>query len=128
MSRSKTTAVKKTAKRTAAKAAKSSSAGAARKRRFRPGTVALRAIHRYQRGTQFLMRKAPFQRLVRGVATNHKEGLRWQASALAALQEATEAFVVSLLSDGNLCALHAHRVTLMAKDVHLAQRLRGERQ
>lgn len=134
MSRTKTTAVKKTApkKSTGAKKAKkaasgATSSGASRKFRFRPGTVALRSIKKYQKGTELLMRKAPFQRLVRELATSHKENLRWQASAVAALQEATEAYVIGLLSDSNLCALHARRVTVMSRDVQLARRLRGER-
>ena len=124
MSRTKTTAVKKTSKKSEGKKAKS---GAARKFRWRPGTVALRQIKKFQKTTDLLMRKAPFQRLVRELATGHKEGLRWQASAVAALQEATEAYVTGLLSDSNLCALHAKRVTLMARDLQLARRLRGER-
>ena len=77
--------------------------------------------------TATLLRKAPFQRLVREIATSGKDGLRWQASALQALQEATESFVTGLLSDANLCALHAKRVTLLARDLQLARRLRGER-
>ena len=128
MSRTKTTAVAKTAKKSGGKRAKAAGAsGAAKKRRWRPGTVALRAIKKYQKSTNLLMRKAPFQRLVRELATSHKENLRWAASAVAAVQEATEAYVVGLLSDANLCVLHAKRVTLMVRDVHLARRLRGER-
>ena len=73
------------------------------------------------------MRKAPFQRMVRELASGHKEGLRWAASAVAALQEATEGYAVGLLSDANLLALHAKRVTAMSKDLQLARRLRGER-
>jgi histone H3 len=73
------------------------------------------------------MRKAPFQRLVREIATKHKDGLRFAASALAALQESTESYVISLLADANLCSLHAKRVTAMPSDLHLARRLRGER-
>ena len=127
MSRTKTTAVSKTAKKSGAKAAKKTKAPGAKKFRWRPGTVALRQIKKFQKSTNLLMRKAPFQRLVRELASGHKEGLRWQASAVAALQEATEAYVTGLLSDSNLCALHAKRVTLMARDLQLARRLRGER-
>ena len=117
----------KKAEKKAKKAASASATGVKRSHRFRPGTVALREIRRFQRGTDLLLRKAPFQRLVREVATSHKEGLRFQASAVAAVQEATEAYVVSLLSDTNLCALHTRRVTIMPRDVQLARRLRGER-
>ena len=127
MSKTKTTAVSKTAKKSGAKSAKKARAPGAKKFRWRPGTVALRQIKKYQKSTNLLMRKAPFQRLVRELASGHKEGLRWQASAVAALQESTEAYITGLLSDSNLCALHAKRVTLMSRDVQLARRLRGER-
>ena len=123
MSRTKTTAVAKSEK----KAGKKAKAPGARKFRWRPGTVALRQIRKYQKSTALLMRKAPFQRLVRELATNQKAGLRWSANAVAALQESTESYVTGLLSDSNLCALHAKRVTLMARDLQLARRLRGER-
>ena len=124
--RSKKVIAPKSAKK-AKKAASASGAAVSKSRRFRPGTVALREIRRFQRGTELLLRKAPFQRLVREIATSHKEGLRFQASAVAAIQEATESYVVSLLSDTNLCALHTRRVTIMPRDVQLARRLRGER-
>lgn len=133
MARTKDTAVKKSTKKASKKVGKkkstksSNSSGVKKTHRFRPGTVALREIRRYQKGTELLLRKAPFQRLVREVAAAHKDGLRFQASAVAAIQEATESYVVSLLSDTNLCALHARRVTIMPRDVHLARRLRGER-
>jgi histone H3 len=95
--------------------------------RWRPGTVALREVRKLQKGTSTLIAKAPFSRLVREVADTHKAGLRFQASAVAAIQEATEAFVISLLSDANLSALHAGRVTAMPRDLQLVRRLRGER-
>ena len=98
-----------------------------RPHRFRPGTVALREIRRYQKSTELLIRKLPFQRLVREIAQEFKTDLRFQASAIAALQEASEAYVVNLFEDGNLCAIHAKRVTLMPKDIQLARRIRGER-
>jgi len=110
-----------------AKKAASSATGVKRVHRWRPGTVALREIRKYQKGTELLLRKAPFQRLVRELATTQKDGLRFQASAVAAIQEATESYVVSLLSDTNLCAVHAKRVTIMGRDLQLARRLRGER-
>ncbi len=127
MSRTKTTAVAKSAKAEGKKAKTPKAPGAKRSFRWRPGTVALRQIKRYQKSTELLMRKAPFQRLVRELATGHKDGLRWAASAVAALQEATEGFLVSWLSDANLLVLHAKRVTLTTKDLQLARRLRGER-
>jgi histone H3 len=96
-----------------------------RPHRFRPGTVALREIRRYQKGTDLLLRKAPFQRLVREITQDLKSDLRFQSSALAALQEAAEAFLIGLFTDTNLCAIHAKRVTIMPKDLQLAQRIRG---
>ncbi|KNH04236.1 histone H3 [Perkinsela sp. CCAP 1560/4] len=95
--------------------------------RFRPGTVALRDIRRYQRGTDLLLRKLPFQRIVREIAMAGKDGLRFQASAVLAMQEATEAHLVNLFADTCLCAIHGRRVTIMPKDIQLARRLRGER-
>lgn len=71
------------------------------------------------------MRKLPFNRLVREIATDFKVDLRFQATAILALQEAAEQYVVSLFEDANLCALHAKRVTLMQKDLQLARRIRG---
>merc|ERR1712025_1145119 len=96
-------------------------------RRFRPGTVALREIRRYQKSTELLIRKLPFQRLVREIAQEFKSDLRFQGSVIMALQEATEAYIVSLFEDTNLCAIHVKRVTIMPKDIQLARRIRGER-
>ena len=95
--------------------------------RYRPGTVALREIRRYQKSTELLIRKLPFQRLVREIAQEFKTDLRFQSTAILALQEASEAYLVGLFEDTNLCAIHAKRVTIMPKDVQLARRLRGER-
>ena len=110
-----------------AKKSASGSSGMKKSFRWRPGTVALREVRKMQKSTDSLIAKAPFSRLVREVAESHKAGLRFQASAVAALQEATEAFVVSLLSDSNVVALHANRVTAMPRDLQLVRRLRGER-
>ena len=93
--------------------------------RYRPGTVALREIRKYQKSTELLIRKLPFQRLVREVAQEFKSDLRFQSSAVIALQEASESYLVSLFEDTNLCAIHAKRVTIMAKDMQLARRIRG---
>ena len=98
-----------------------------KKRRFRPGTKALRDIRRYQKSTELLIKRAPFQRLVREVAQDFKTDLRFQASAVMALQESCEAYLVGLFEDTNLCAIHAKRVTIMPKDMQLARRIRGER-
>jgi histone H3 len=100
-------------------------------RRYRPGALALQEIRKYQSSTELLIRKAPFQRLVREVADEIRglsaEPLRFQGSAVLALQEAAEAYLVGLFEDTNLCAIHAKRVTIMPKDMALARRIRGER-
>ncbi|NBS71459.1 hypothetical protein EBT31_21495 [bacterium] len=94
--------------------------------RYRPGTVALREIRRYQRSTELLIRKLPFSRLTREITNNvAPEPFRWTPDGLLALQEATEDFIVHLLEDCNLCAIHAKRVTIMPKDMQLARRIRG---
>ncbi|KAK5309113.1 histone H3.1 [Exophiala xenobiotica] len=96
-------------------------------RRYKPGTVALREIRRYQRTTDLLIRKLPFQRLVREIAQGFRSDLRFQSSAIGALQEATEAYLCSFFEDTNLCAIHAKRVTIQPKDLQLARRLHQER-
>ncbi|KAF1933719.1 histone H3 [Didymella exigua CBS 183.55] len=99
-----------------------------RTKRYKPGTVALREIKRYQKTTDLLLLKLPFQRLVREIAqgVSGDDGPnRWQSQALVALQEATEAFLVNLFHDANLCAIHAKRVTIQQKDIQLARRLRA---
>eukprot|EP00698_Gefionella_okellyi_P012728 TRINITY_DN3446_c0_g1_i1.p1 TRINITY_DN3446_c0_g1~~TRINITY_DN3446_c0_g1_i1.p1 ORF type:complete len:159 (-),score=15.57 TRINITY_DN3446_c0_g1_i1:362-775(-) len=103
-------------------------AGITKPHRFRPGTVALREIRKFQRTTDLLLRKLPFARLVREICQQFysaADQLRWQAEALLALQEAAEAYLVHLFEDGNLCAIHGKRVTIMVKDIQLARRLRG---
>ncbi|CAN6625180.1 histone H3 [Trichomonascus vanleenenianus] len=98
-----------------------------KKRRYRPGTVALREIRQYQKTTDLLLRKLPFARLVREICNSfyHDLELRWQSVAILALQEAAEAFLVHLFEDTNLLAIHAKRVTIMQKDMQLARRIRG---
>ncbi|EIM88115.1 histone-fold-containing protein [Stereum hirsutum FP-91666 SS1] len=104
-----------------------------KKKRFRPGTVALREIRKYQKSTDLLLRRLPFSRVVREIALDMTTdlnqygdaGLRWQSTAIMALQEAAEAYLVHLFEDANLCAIHAKRVTIMTRDIELARRLRG---
>jgi histone H3 len=117
------------------------SGGVKKPHRFRPGTVALREIRKFQKSTELLLRKVsrllsslhifahslPFQRLVREIAQDFKTDLRFQSTAVMALQEAAEAYLIGLFEDTNLCAIHAKRVTIMPKDIHLARRIRGER-
>ncbi|KAG7557141.1 histone H3/CENP-A [Arabidopsis suecica] len=116
-------------KQLATKAARKSApttGGVKKPHRYRPGTVALREIRKYQKSTELLIRKLPFQRLVREIAQDFKTDLRFQSHAVLALQEAAEAYLVGLFEDTNLCAIHAKRVTIMPKDVQLARRIRGE--
>jgi len=135
MARTKQTARKSTGgkaprKQLATKAARKSApatGGVKKPHRYRPGTVALREIRKYQKSTELLIRKLPFQRLVREIAQDFKTDLRFQSSAILALQEASEAYLVGLFEDTNLCAIHAKRVTIMPKDIQLARRIRGER-
>ncbi|OJD16600.1 histone H3-like centromeric protein cse-4 [Emergomyces pasteurianus Ep9510] len=101
-----------------------------RRHRYKPGTLALKEIRRYQKSWDLLLLKLPFARLVREVAVDLLpagvgEELRWQSQAIMALQEATEAFLIHLFEDTNLCAIHAKRVTIMQKDIQLARRIRG---
>ena len=134
MARTKTTArkssagVKKPRKHYSKTAKKSVSktGGIKKPHRFRPGTVVQREIRRYQKSTEMLIRKLPFQRLVKGIAHDIKARTRFQASAVLALQESSEAYLVGLFEDTNLCAVHGKRVTIMQKDVVLARRIRGE--
>jgi histone H3 len=98
-----------------------------KKHRYRPGTVALREIRKYQKSTELLFRKMPFQRLVREIAQDFRSYLRFQSSAILALQEASEAYITGLFEDTNLVAIHAKRVTIFPKDMQLARRIRGER-
>jgi histone H3 len=113
--------------RAAARKSAPSTGGVKKPHRFRPGTVALREIRRYQKSTELLIRKLPFQRLVREVAQDFKVNLRFQSHAIMALQEASEAYLTALFEDTNLCAVHARRVTIMPHDMQLARRIRGER-
>ena len=134
MARTKQTARKSTGGKCprtalASKAARKSvpaTGGVKKARRFRPGTVALREIRKYQKSTKLLLRKLPFQRLVREVADEFMSDLRMNSHALAAIQEASEAYLTNLFEDANLCAIHAKRVTIMPKDMQLARRIRGE--
>ncbi|CAG9832615.1 unnamed protein product [Diabrotica balteata] len=89
---------------------------------YRPGTVVLREIRRYQKTNELLIRKLTFQRLVREIAQDFKTDLRFQCSAVMALQEASEAYLVNLFVDTNVCAIHAKRINIMPKNIQLARR------
>nr|AOR06534.1 centromere histone H3 variant 1 [Luzula elegans] len=99
-----------------------------KKHRYRPGTVALKQIRKFQRSTELLVPKTPFARLVREITEQYSNDVnRWQAEALVALQEAAEAYIVNLMEDANLLAIHAKRVTIMQKDIQLARRISGHK-
>ena len=97
-----------------------------KKRRFRPGTVALREIHQYQTSTELLIR-TPFQQVIYEIMWDIRNDLRIQAAEIKGLQEAAEAYLVGLFEDSNLCAIHAKWVTIMPRDVQLARRICRER-
>jgi histone H3 len=135
MARTKQTARKSTGgkparKQLATKAARKSTrpatGGVKKPHRYRPGTVALREIRRYQKNVDLLIRKLPFQRLVREIAQDWKSDLRFQGSAVLAIQEATEHYLTCFNEDTNIAALHAKRVTIMPKDMQLVRRIRQD--
>ena len=97
--------------------------------------VALREIRRYQKSTECLIKRSPFQKLIREISQEYRvcpDGpgarsiqVRFQSTAIAALQQAAENFIVGLFEDVNL-AVHSKRVTVMPRDVWLALRIRGD--
>ena len=132
MARTKQTARKSTGGKTShsvgTKAPSKATAGGVRKpHRYRPGTVAIREIRRYQKSADLLIRKLPFQRLVRELSQDFMTDLRWTGPAILALQEASENYLVGLFEDTQLAAIHTKRVSIKADDMQLARRIRGER-
>ena len=103
---------------------KVSTGGVKKPHRYRPSTVALREICKYQRSTDLLCRRLSVARLIREITQDFKVGLRFQATALLAIQEAMEAWLICLMEDMNLCAIHAKRVTIGPKDLSLVCRIR----
>ncbi|KAF1746065.1 hypothetical protein GCK72_022517 [Caenorhabditis remanei] len=101
--------------------------GTMRPVRFRPGTIALREIRRYQKSTDFLIRKAQFQRLIKQIVQDLNVEFRFQSAGIEALRCGAESYLVELFADTNLCAIHAKRITIMPKDIQLARRIRGEK-
>ena len=97
-----------------------------RRGQFRPGVMALREIRHYQKSSALIIRKLPFQRLVREIAQDFKIDLCFQATAILCLQEAAEAYLIGLFEDTNLCTIHTKRVTITPTDLQLARRIRGE--
>ena len=124
MVRTKITARKEIGDGKSVRSKKSSKGSARRKRRFRPGTVALREIRKYQKSTKLLIRKIPFQRLVREIVYKMKDkDFKFQSTALLALQEASEEFLVNMFDQCNHIAIHGKRTTVMVKDIRLWKRL-----
>jgi histone H3 len=95
--------------------------------RWHPGTVALREIQKFQKNTDLLIRKAPFQCLVKEIlqANSKNSDMRMQSTALLALQEATEYFKVDVLSNTNFVAMQGNQVTIKSKDLALACHIQG---
>jgi histone H3 len=94
-----------------------------RPRRFK--SKQLREIRKYQSTAELLLPRAPFQRLVREIAQAKQSDIKFRPSALEALQEASEAFIIGMMEDGLLCTVHAQRVALMRRHLELAERIRG---
>ena len=91
-----------------------------KKRRIQRGMQVLKEIQKYQKGADLLIQMLSFQRLVREITQKRREGIKFQSAAVLALQEAGEAFLVGLLEQANLCAIHVKQVTIMLKDIQLA--------
>ena len=93
-------------------------------RRRRPGIASLMEIRYYQKHVELLIPLLAFSRLVREVATEvSSKNFRFQSAAIKALQEESEAYLIGLLEDSQLCTIHAKHVTLMPKDMKLARQL-----
>ncbi|CAG9320669.1 unnamed protein product [Blepharisma stoltei] len=132
MARTKQTARKTTSARKTPKKHLANKAAEIKPRGVKPPNrllkiPALIEIYKYQKGTELLVRKHPFQRLVREIAQEYKTDLRFQSSAVLALQEAAESYHIGLFGDSNFCAIHGKRVTIMPRDMQLVRRIRGER-
>ena len=97
-----------------------------KQRKVQRGMQALKEIQKYQKGADFLIRRVLFLRLVKEIMQKRREGLKLQSSAVLALQEAGVAFLVGLMEQANLCAIHTKRVTIMPRDIQLARRIWGD--
>ena len=97
-----------------------------KQRKIQRGMQSLKEIQKYQKGADLLIRRIPFQRLVREIVQKRGEGLKLQSLAVLALQEAGEAFIVGFMEQAYLCTIHAKQVTIMPRDIQLACRIRGD--
>ena len=82
-------------------------------------------IRKYQRSTDLLLRRLPFARVVKEITRKYHHSMRWRVDAIEALQVSCEDYIVNLMEDANLCAIHGKRVTIMPRDIRLARRIRG---
>jgi len=98
-----------------------------RKIRYKPGLKVLSEIRKFQKSTDLLIHRLPFTRLVKEITLKFHHSLQWQNIALEAIQHAAEDYLIGLMEDANLSALHAKRVTIMPKDIRLARRIRGHK-
>ena len=102
---------------------KTPTGGIKKPHRYQPGLLALREIRIYQQSSVCLIRRTPFNKLIKEISQEYRVcpdrpgtpsvQVRFQSTALAALQEAAENFIVGLFEDVNLLAVHARRVTVM---------------
>lgn len=99
--------------------------GKAVETRYRPGPVP--GMRKYQKSNDLILKKLPFERLVREIGQEVSAGCRFQSTAVLALQEAAEAVLISLFEDSALIALKSRRLKVMPRDLHLAIRIRGDR-
>ncbi len=99
----------------------------AKLRRWRPGTLALKEIRKYQKSTNLVISKAAMERTIRELCDEYVKDIRWSNAAVMAIHHATENYCTKLFEDVNICAIHAKRETIMPKDIQLARRIRGER-
>jgi histone H3 len=96
-------------------------------KRYQSGNKALNEIRKFQKSTDLLIHRLPFARLVKETTLKFHHALQWQSIAIEAVQHACEDYIIGLMEDANLSAIHAKRVTIMPKDIHLAQRIRGDK-
>lgn len=124
----RTTAQKEAFKKAAQRSQQQSTAGVKRAHRYRPGTKALREIKRYQKSTELCIPLAPMGRLIKEITLKlyPSKKIRFQLTGIQAIRQAAEGYLVRLMEDANLCAIHAKRVTITRKDIYLARRIRGE--
>lgn len=90
------------------------------------GGHVLNEIRKLQDNTDYLLPRAPFQRLVKEICQdNFEEEIRWTTLSMQALQTSAEEYMVGLFEDSYLCSMHCKRVTLLSQDLQLARRIRG---